>query len=231
MRISYIYQLLILMQLLGPPQPSPGAGRIPAVLRQSLVGKVLTRNVITAYDNDAYSLILGDDLQQLCRLRLDAFREQRGEDVSAHRSLHCTPISGSVKYKDHRHAQCYGAHEHQRALEVDHIIPKNQGGSDAISNLQALCFRCNAGKRDGCLPMQEGAPTPAVCRPATATGKRAVCSARWREAAGVLLENELALCIADAYPVSEGHSLVIPLRHGPTGWSCTSRSGTPWWSC
>ena len=33
----------------------------------------------------------------------------------------------------------------------------------------------------------------------------------------VLLENELALCIADAYPVSEGHSLVIPRRHGAEG--------------
>ena len=29
----------------------------------------------------------------------------------------------------------------------------------------------------------------------------------------VLLENELALCIADAYPVTPGHSLVIPRRH------------------
>jgi len=38
------------------------------------------------------------------------------------------------------------------------------------------------------------------------------------EASGrVLLDNELALCIADAYPVSEGHSLVIPRRHGADG--------------
>lgn len=33
----------------------------------------------------------------------------------------------------------------------------------------------------------------------------------------VLLENEQALCIADAYPVSEGHSLVIPRRHVADG--------------
>ncbi|MFO8237528.1 MAG: HNH endonuclease signature motif containing protein [Prochlorococcaceae cyanobacterium] len=46
---------------------------------------------------------------------------------------------------------------------MDHIVPRNQGGSDDLSNLQALCVRCNAGKR-----------------------RRA------------LLEDELALCIADA---------------------------------
>jgi 5-methylcytosine-specific restriction endonuclease McrA len=55
-----------------------------------------------------------------------------------------------VKYRVHRCARgrcerC-GAHEHQRALEVDHIVPSNQGGSDDLSNLQGLCFRCNAGK-------------------------------------------------------------------------------------
>jgi diadenosine tetraphosphate (Ap4A) HIT family hydrolase len=33
----------------------------------------------------------------------------------------------------------------------------------------------------------------------------------------VLLENELAMCIADAYPVTPGHSLVIPRRHGADG--------------
>ncbi|MCX5946667.1 MAG: HNH endonuclease signature motif containing protein [Cyanobacteria bacterium] len=38
---------------------------------------------------------------------------------------------------------------HQRALEVDHIVPRNQGGSDDLSNLQAFCFRCNAGTLKG----------------------------------------------------------------------------------
>ena len=33
----------------------------------------------------------------------------------------------------------------------------------------------------------------------------------------VLLENELALCIAEAYPLSKGHSLMIPRRHGADG--------------
>lgn len=31
---------------------------------------------------------------------------------------------------------------------MEPIIPRNQDRSDAICNLQALCFYCNAGKRD-----------------------------------------------------------------------------------
>ncbi len=209
MRMSHIYQPLMLMELLGRRSPAPAQDVARRILGEDvtqidyytervkrMVGKVLTGNGITAYGNGAYSLIGGDELsdterdelQQLCRQRLDAFRQQRGEEVFAHRSRNRTPISGSVNYRVLTRArgrcECCGAHEHQRALEVDHIIPRNQGGSDAISNLQALCFRCNAGKRDGCLPTQEGAPTSAACGPATATAKRAVCSARWRAAAG-----------------------------------------------
>ncbi|MCX5926697.1 MAG: hypothetical protein NTZ23_05170 [Cyanobium sp. LacPavin_0920_WC12_MAG_63_22] len=68
--------------------------------------------------------------------------------------------------------------------------PMNRGGSAAISNLQALCFsgmQASYGHREaGCV----------------------FCAL---EGSGrVLLENELALCIADAY-------LVIPRRHGADG--------------
>ncbi len=53
--------------------------------------RVQTGNGITRYGNGATSLIGGaeelsdaerDALQQLCRQRLDAFREQRGEEVA-----------------------------------------------------------------------------------------------------------------------------------------------------
>jgi len=181
--------------------PSARAGLGPADPGKRVACRVQTGNGITRYGNGATSLIGADELQQLCRQRLDAFREQRGEEVFAHRSRHRTPISGSLKYRVLTRArgrcECCGAHEHQRALEADHIIPKNQGGSDAISNLQALCFRgvqASYGHREaGCVFCElEG------------SGR-------------VLLENELARCIADAYPVSEGHSLVIPRHHGADG--------------
>jgi len=97
---------------------------------------------------------------------------------------------------------------------VDHILPRNQGGSDELSTLQALCFRCNAGNRDGCLPTQEGSTNFRGLQSSYAH-RQDCCVFCALEASGrVLLENELALCIADAYPVTPGHSLVIPRQHG-----------------
>ena len=232
MRMSHIYQPLMLLELLGRHSPAPAQDVARRILGEDvtqieyytervkrMVGKVLTGNGITAYANGAYSLIGAEDLsdaerdelQQLCRQRLDAFRAQRGVEVFAHRSRNRTAISGSVKYRVLTRArgrcECCGAHEHQRALEVDHIIPKNHGGSDDISNLQALCFRCNAGKRDTDTTDFRGVQ-------ASYGHRKEGCLFCELEGSGrVLLENELAICIADAYPVTEGHSLVIPRRH------------------
>jgi len=236
MRMSHIYQPLMLMELLGRRSPAPAQDVARRILGEDvtqieyytervkrMVGKVLTGNGITRCERGTYALVGGEELSdaerdqllELCRQRLDAFREQRGEEVFAHRSRHRTPISGSVKYRVLTRArgrcECCGAHEHQRALEVDHIVPRNQGGSDDLSNLQALCFRCNAGKRDTDATDFRGLQ-------ASYARREAGCVFCALEASGrVLLENELALCIADAYPVTLGHSLVIPRRHVADG--------------
>ncbi len=38
--------------------------------------------------------------------------------------------------------------DHQVVLHVDHKIPKEWGGADAVGNLQALCSECNEGKKN-----------------------------------------------------------------------------------
>ena len=204
MRMSHIYQPLMLLELLGRRSPAPAQDVARRILGEDvtqidyytervkrMVGKVLTGNGITAYGNGAYSLIGGDELsdgerdelQQLCRQRLDAFREQRGEEVFAHRSRNRTPISGSVKYRVLTRArgrcECCGAHEHQRALEVDHIIPPETRAAPTPS---ATCRRsASAATPVSATPTP---PTSATCRPATPAARRAACSARWRAPAG-----------------------------------------------
>ena len=39
-----------------------------------------------------------------------------------------------------------GVSADKRAIEVDHIVPREHGDEDDLRNLQALCFKCNANK-------------------------------------------------------------------------------------
>ena len=144
-----------------------------------------------------------NELLQLCRQRLDTFRMQRGEEVGclltqkpAASGTGAAPAHRSAARSKTGYSPAPGAAAnaagravarqipHQRALELDHIVPRNQGSSDDLSNLQALCFRCNAGKRDAVCLRKRAPPTSAACRPATPIARTVVCSARWRPAAG-----------------------------------------------
>jgi diadenosine tetraphosphate (Ap4A) HIT family hydrolase len=90
-------------------------------------------------------------------------------------------------------------------LEVDHIVPKNWGGEDALHNYQALCYQCNANKRDT-------DDTDFRNRAAVFEKREEYCLFCGIDR-GVIMENNLALAFYDKYPVTEGHTLIIPKRH------------------
>lgn len=61
-----------------------------------------------------------------------------------------SPITPSVRYdvllRANFRCQCCGVTAKNARLEIDHIIPVSKGGTNAISNLQVLCLKCNRGK-------------------------------------------------------------------------------------
>jgi hypothetical protein len=103
-------------------------------------------------------------------------------------------------------------------------VPRNQGGSDDLSNLQALCFRCNAAKRDTDTTDFRGLQ-------ASYASREAGCVFCALEGSGrVLLENWRC---ASPMPIRWrlGTAWRSPGGMWRMGWRCTSRNGTRWWSC
>ena len=55
-----------------------------------------------------------------------------------------------IKYvfeRDRYHCKNCGQTNKETKLTIDHIIPLASGGSNDISNLQTLCYKCNQKKK------------------------------------------------------------------------------------
>jgi ATP adenylyltransferase len=137
--------------------------------------------------------------------------EDRGRaDPWSHRRKSAGYVSGTLRYEVLKRAvfrcELCGVSAEDRALEADHIVPRNVGGSDDLSNLQALCYSCNAMKRDRDTTDFRGMPS-------LYRERSSGCIFCNIGAARIIAENELMVAINDAFPVTEGHSLLIPKRH------------------
>jgi len=83
---------------------------------------------------------------------LNEYLEQHGQQIFAHRRKPVGYIPGSFRYealtRTKFRCELCGISAEEKALDVDHIILRNQGGADDARNLQALCYSCNAMKLD-----------------------------------------------------------------------------------
>lgn len=189
---------------------------------RDMVGKVLTENGIVEPIKEGrrtvgYRLMISEFtdenvqvLEKACKEKINDYIARHGSSIWAHRSKGSGYISGSVRYKVLSRAryrcELCGAHEKQAALHIDHIIPRNSGGSNDISNLQSLCVTCNTNKRDtddtdfrGMLDAYKQREDDCI-----------FCSLK---PSRIVAENELCFAIRDAFPVTKHHTLVIPKRH------------------
>ena len=90
-------------------------------------------------------------LIRLCDQAISNYEEKRGRRIWEHRNAALGEVPGSIRYEVLKRAgfrcELCGVPADERALEVDHIVPRKYGGTDDPENLQALCWKCNAETR------------------------------------------------------------------------------------
>ena len=231
MRMSHIYQPVMLLTLLesnGTCHQEEIAKAILAhdpsqtdyytKITNNMVGKVLRTRGIVEKDKKSY-LLKGfgslsaenvDTLRNLCLHKIKEFNATRGQDVWEHRKKSKGYISGSIRYEVFKKArgrcELCGISADQKALEVDHILPRNNGGKDDLSNFQALCYSCNAMKRD-----RDDTDFRGIAESYDHRAEDCLfCS---MDSKRVIDKNELAYVVEDGFPVTAGHRLIIPKRH------------------
>jgi diadenosine tetraphosphate (Ap4A) HIT family hydrolase/5-methylcytosine-specific restriction endonuclease McrA len=233
MRMSHVYQPVMLMTLLAKGGKASVRDIATGILvhdesqieyyeqiTKEMVGRVLRNRGLVKKEARTFELLEFDrltpeqvaDLIGLCQKKLDEFKERRGARIWKHRKLSEGYISGTIRYEVLKRAkfrcELCGISADVKALEVDHIVPRNKGGTDDESNLQALCYSCNAMKRD-----RDDTDFRKVIESYQDREKGCVFCDMPQER--VIAYCELCYAVWDKYPVTPGHLLVIPKRHAP----------------
>lgn len=229
MRMSHIYQPLLIKILV-----ESGGSATVRQLALSFLGydesqiryyertlktmpiRVLSKHEVIKKEGDLVSLKVDKlsfeqkaELKKICEGKIQDYISRRGLSVWDYRLIDTDPVPDSLRYvvlteSKGRCALC-GATRNERVLDVDHIIPRSLGGKTEYANLQVLCSKCNRSKRNKDKTDFRGLITD------SRDEQCPFCQAQ--QNGSILHENELSIAIADKYPVSAGHTLVIPKRH------------------
>ena len=232
MRMSHIYQPVMLRLLLEQKGYASARDIAAAFLRHDesqldyyemiakrMPGAVLRKHGVVTKDGDSYTLTPDitemspperAELMRLCDEAIETYKAKRGATLWEHRAVGLGQIPGRLRYDTLKRAgsrcELCGIAANERALHVDHIIPRKHGGSDEPENLQALCWLCNTNKGAG------DATDFRVVRESHAVRETGCVFCEFADDR-LVASNVLAVAIRDKYPVTLLHTLVIPRRH------------------
>lgn len=242
MKLSHIYQPLLIKSLVE----SGGTATIRQLAHEFLSQdesqlkyyekiikkmplRVLHNHEVVSKDGDLVSLNVKKlsfeekaQIKMLCEKKLQEFVVKRGLGIWDYRMLDTDPIPDSLRYRvlkesGGRCALC-GATKRERPLDIDHIKPKSKGGKNVYENFQVLCSKCNRSKsnkdqtdfRDDLAP--ETDPECPFCYENVISR--------------IVEEFDTVFAIKDGYPVTDGHLLIIPVRHFQDYFSITEKERT-----
>lgn len=225
MSMTHIYQPVMIRKLLE----SGGRATVEEIAREfidmddSLLeyykGRVmvwpkitLKKHNVVSYDRGTFTLLLDgitreerSRLVDLCRRKTDEYVEKYENRIGVMSNR--IPISGSIRYEVLARSKgvCVlcGVTSRTRPMDVDHIIPASAGGTNDISNLQVLCFKCNRQKRDRDRTNFVQWHKRLKYRDARCF----LCSAE------PIKSNAMASAIRKGSAISRFHSMIFPHRH------------------
>ena len=170
MRLSHVYQPLLIRFLVEANGTATVRSLAQALLLQDesqilyyekilkqMPLAVLKKHGIVIRDGELVTLQLPKltleqkaVIRRLCEERMQDFIASRGLAIWNHRLVDTQPVPNSVRYQVLKSAngKCVlcGISATEAALHVDHIVPRSEGGTNDIENLQCLCEQCNLGK-------------------------------------------------------------------------------------
>ena len=183
---------------------------------KSMPIKVLSKHDVVSNNGEFISLATPKlsftekaEIKKICEQKIQDYIQRRGLSIWDYRLLNYDPIPDSVRYRvlseaNGRCALC-GATSKERLLDVDHIIPRSKGGSSDYNNLQVLCSKCNRSKGNKDDKDFRGIGLEPIVKD---------CQFCTHNMSGrIVNQNTVSVAIKDEYPVTKGHTLIIPKRH------------------